>query len=71
MKYHEVLARAVEERGIPVAELARRCGLDRELTRRTLLGTRRTPADEFIALCAFLDLSLDEFRGCDLDGSGK
>ena len=42
------------ERGIPVAELARRIGVDRKRLWRVLNGERKMRADEFVRLCAEL-----------------
>ena len=49
------------ERGIPVAELARRIGVDRKRLWRVLNGERKMRADEFVRLCAELDLRLELF----------
>ena len=57
----EVLNRHVKERGIPTSELARRVGLDPELLRRSLAGTRNLRADEFLCLCQELNLDTSDF----------
>lgn len=62
MKAFEVIEAAVRERGIPVAELARRTNTNAELLRRSLSGDRRIAADEFIALCRELGLSIEDFK---------
>lgn len=51
------------ERGISVAELARRIGVDRKRLWYVLNGQREMRVDEFIRLCAFFDLGL----GCFID----
>lgn len=51
------------ERGISVAELARRIGVDRKRLWYVLNGQREMRVDEFIKLCAFFDLGL----GCFID----
>ena len=47
------------ERGIPVAELARRVGVDRKRLGRILNGERAMRADEFVRLCEELKLGLE------------
>ena len=51
------LARRV--RGISVAELARRIGVDRKRLWRVLNGAMRV--DEFVKLCAFFGLGIKSF----------
>ena len=62
MKAYEVISSSVQRRGITNAELARRVGMDQELLRRSLSGERKIAADEFVALCEELELSLDDFK---------
>lgn len=62
MKAYEVISSSVQRRGITCAELARRVGMDQELLRRSLSGERKIAADEFVALCGELELSLDDFK---------
>lgn len=54
---------ARSERGISVAELARRIGVDRKRLWYVLNGQREMRVDEFIKLCAFFNLGL----GCFID----
>lgn len=49
------------ERGISVAELARRIGVDRKRLWYVLNGQREMRVDEFIRLCVFFDLGLGRF----------
>ena len=51
------------ERGISVAELARRIGVDRKRLWRVLNGERAMRADELVRLCAELGVGL----GCFMD----
>ena len=53
------LARRV--RGISVAELARRIGVDRKRLWRVLNGERAMRADELVKLCAFFGLGIKSF----------
>lgn len=62
MKAYEVIGAAVRERGIPCTELARRTNISAELLRRSLNGERKITADEFVSLCAELNLTLDDFK---------
>ena len=57
----EVLNKRIKERGITTSELARRTDLDPELLRRSLAGTRRLLADEFVRLCSELNLDTSDF----------
>jgi len=52
----------VQERGISKAELGRRIGLDDELLRRSLIGTRKITSDEFVRLCIELKLEISDFK---------
>lgn len=49
------------ERGIPVAELARRIGADRKRLWRVLNGNREMKVDEFLALCVALRIDPRDF----------
>lgn len=53
------LARRV--RGISVAELARRIGVDRKRPWRVLNGERIMRADEFVKLCVFFGVGIGAF----------
>ena len=61
MKAYEVIDEVVQKRGIPIAELSRRVGIDSELLRRSLAGNRKIAADEFVALCNELELGISDF----------
>lgn len=61
MKPYEVIAKRVSDRGITVAELARRTGMEPELLRRSLIGGRKIASDELIALCVELGLDIPDF----------
>lgn len=50
-----------ERRGISVAELARRAGIDGKRLWYVLRGNRAMRADEFVRLCAVLDLEIYHF----------
>ena len=60
----KAIERARRERGIPVAELARRIGVDRKRLWRVLNGERAMRADEFVRLCAELRVGLGTFLDC-------
>ena len=65
MKHIDLIAAKMEqarwERGIPVAELARRIGVDRKRLWRVLNGERAMRADEFVRLCMELGVGLGRF----------
>lgn len=61
MNILEVLNNRIADRGITISELARRIGMNDELLRRALAGTRNIKADEFINLCRVLGLDIENF----------
>lgn len=61
MKPFGVIAARIKRRGMTVAELSRRVGIQDELLRRSLNGTRKIRDTEFIDLCEELDLTLEDF----------
>lgn len=71
MEVYEVIAERVREIGITKSELARRVGVSDELLRRSLSGTRKLPAGEFIRLCAELNMTLTDFDEYKPKKSGK
>ena len=52
------IERARQDRGISVAELARRMGVDRKRLWYVLNGQRSMRVDEFVRLCAVLNMGL-------------
>lgn len=56
-----VLNSRIKERGISVSELSRRVGMNDEMLRRSLAGSRNVKADEFVGLCHELALDIDDF----------
>ena len=58
----EVINDKKTERGISLAELSRRTGIDYEALRVTLDGNRNLRATEFIDLCQELELNLSDFE---------
>ena len=64
----DLIAARMEEarwrRGISVAELARRIGVDRKRLWKVLNGERAMRADEFVRLCAELRVGLGTFFDC-------
>ena len=52
------IERARQERGISVAELARRVGVDRKRLWYVLNGQRSMHVDEFVRLCAVMNMGL-------------
>ena len=65
MDLNDFIVRRVElvrrVRGISVAELARRIGVDRKRLWRVLNGQRAMRVDEFVKLCAFFGLGIKSF----------
>ncbi len=57
----KAIERARRERGIPIAELARRIGVDRKRLWRVLNMERRMRVGEFLALCVALRIDLRAF----------
>lgn len=56
-----MIEEARRSRGISIAELARRIGVDGKRLWYILNGQREMRIDEFIKLCAFFDLGLGRF----------
>ena len=56
-----MLERVRRIRGISVAELARRIGVDRKRLWYVLDGQRAMRVDEFVKLCAFFGLGIKSF----------
>lgn len=56
-----MLERARQIRGISVAELSRRIGVDRKRLWRVLNGQRAMRVDEFVKLCAFFGVGIKSF----------
>ena len=50
------------ERGISLAELARRVGMEYDALYQALSGNRNIKAEEFIALCKELGLTISDFE---------
>lgn len=61
MQARGIIEKAREDRGISIAELARRIGVDGKRLWYVLNGQREMRMDEFIKLCAFFDLGLGRF----------
>ena len=55
------MERARQDRGISVAELGRRIGVDRKRLWYVLNGQRSMHVDEFVRLCAVLNMGLSCF----------
>lgn len=62
MKAYEIIRDELKDRGISIAHVARKTGIDYQLLRLSMLGERRLHADEFIMLCNELGLDLEQFR---------
>lgn len=60
------LKQARAYRGISVAELARRVGVDRKRLWRVLNGERAMRVDEFVRLCVFFGIGIGAFATADL-----
>ena len=63
MNVIDVLNQRITDRGIPVSELSRRVGMNDELLRRSLSGSRNLKATEFVDLCHELELDIEDFTG--------
>lgn len=64
MKTNELILDVLRERGMTYAELGRRIGLNRDLTRRMLVGERHIRSEDFVKICHVLNLTLDDFQDC-------
>ena len=61
MQARGIIEKAREDRGISIAELARRIGVNGKRLWYVLNGQREMRVDEFIKLCAFFDLGMGRF----------
>lgn len=61
MDYLNVINERIGKRGISCTKLASRIGMDKELLRRSLNGTRNLQVSELLSLCRELDLTLEDF----------
>lgn len=61
MQARGIIEKAREDRGVSIAELARRIGVDGKRLWYVLNGQREMRVDEFIKLCAFFDLGMGRF----------
>lgn len=62
MTIEDVLREKIEDRGISIAETARRSSMNAELLRRSLNGMRPIKSAELVRLCNVLELSFDDFE---------
>ena len=56
-----IIEEARLDRGISIAELARRVSIDKKRLWYVLKGTRAMRIDEFVRVCAFFDLGMGRF----------
>lgn len=61
MQARGIIEKAREDRGISIAELARRIGVNGKRLWYVLNGQREMRVDEFIKLCAFFNLGMGRF----------
>lgn len=62
MKANEIIKDYLTNNGIKQKFVAERAGIPPELFRRSLDGSRKIPADEFVAICTVLDLDIKDFK---------
>lgn len=62
MKANEVIKEYLASNGIKQNFVAERAGIPPELFRRSLEGSRKIPADEFVAICTVLALDIEDFK---------
>lgn len=61
MTASSVIKKYLTENGIKQNFVAEKAGMSPELFRRSLDGSRKLQADEFIAICSVLSLDLEAF----------
>ena len=62
MNATHIIKQYLTENGIKQSFVAEKAGMSPELFRRSLEGTRKLQADEFLAICGVLALDFDRFR---------
>lgn len=66
MTAEQVLRSVVQERGIKVSHISQKTGIPYSRLLPSVQGKRELKADEWIALCVYLDLDpRDSLRGAD------
>lgn len=60
MTAEDLLKQKIDERGLTVAEVARRVGADADLLRRSLHGKRNFKSQELVNICTLLSISVDD-----------
>ena len=61
MTVAEVICKARSERGMSVAELSRRTGIEYQALNNSLKGERGITAPELVSLCQELKLNISDF----------
>lgn len=61
MDISQVIEARRQERGIPYAELARRCGINGDMVSRFCKGVSMPSGEQLVKLCAELNLELEDF----------
>jgi predicted transcriptional regulator len=59
-KVYEVVRDYIEDHGITMTHVSKKTGIPLELLRRSLNGTRRLQADEFISICACVGIDISD-----------
>lgn len=62
MNASEKLKRLIDDRGITYTFISSRTGISIDAISRSLLGKRKLPADEFIAICNAANIDIREFE---------
>lgn len=57
-----VIADRIKERGMTQVYVSRQANMDPDLLGRSLHGSRKLKADEFVSLCQVLGLTLEDFK---------
>ena len=61
MQVYEVIADAFKRDGISYAELGRRCGIDKDKLRLSLIGERELRPSELVKLSMYFNISMSDF----------
>ncbi len=62
MKAYQIIKKYIDDNGIMMSHVADEIAMPRELLQRSLDGTRILKSDEFIRICRYLSLDLDQFE---------
>ena len=62
MSVIDVINSRIQDRGMTLTAISKRSGINNDLLSKSLRSKRRLKAEELVALCQVLDLTLEDFK---------